>query len=146
MKKTVYLTQNHITLIKNLRFRQFTDSQYGIDNYEPWGGSYPIEDMAFMLGYANRVIRSSQNEYLGPVYEAEIQNYLESLADDFAEHLNDYEDILHQFCDKGGLIPGKYSKKSGEVFWNYEGETVKEREETVPLVVEKDWDMISEMG
>lgn len=147
MKKELYLTQDHITLIKNLRFVQFDDSHYGVDNYEPWGGTYPLEDMALMLGYANRVVRSTQNNYLGPEYEPEIQEYLMSLADDFVENLKDYEEILHQRCDLGGLTPGKYVRKSGQVYWSYEGvDENYHKEEKKPEVIEKDWDMLSDMG
>lgn len=144
MKKTLVLTPDHITLIKNLRFQQFNESQYGVDGYSLWGGNYVFEDMAFLLGYENRVIRESQNDALGPAYETEVADYLEKLAGDFAENLADYEDILHQFCDKGGLKVGTYTKKGNEVFWTYLGPEIKKQIEK-PLVVEKDWEMISSM-
>lgn len=143
MKKTVIITEDHITLIKNLRFEQFDESRYGVDGYSLWGGSYVYEDIAFLLGYANRVLRESQNDALGPVYEAEVQKYLDILADDFSEHLTDYEEILHQNCATG-LKVGKYTKKGNEVFWTYVGKDTK-RDIEKPDVIEKDWDMISPM-
>lgn len=144
MKQTLILTPDHITLIKNLRFQQIDKDRYGVDVFSLWGGDYVYEDMAYLLGYENRVIRESQNDPFGPAYESDVQNYLEKLVNDFVEHLTEYEDILHQFCDKGGLKVGKYTKKANEVYWTYLGEDITEEIEK-PLISDKDWDMLSSM-
>lgn len=121
MKKSLVLTKEHIQLMKNMRFRQFDDARYGVDSYDLWGGSFIYEDMALLLGYMDKVIPETLDSPMGARYEDEYQDKMEILAGDFADHLADYEDILHQFCDRGGVLPGRYVSTSKHPLWVYEG-------------------------
>lgn len=56
MKKIVKLTTDHLQLIKNLRLEHLTPSIFGLDVFSAFGGDYMNQDMATILGYANRVI------------------------------------------------------------------------------------------
>lgn len=119
MKITINLTNEHIQLIKSLRFERFDENRYGIDNYSLWGGTYLYEQMAFILGYQDKVIFETIESPMGARYEDEIQKHLEELDSFFVEHIADIEDILHQFCDIG-IKPGKYTCLDNVRIWNYE--------------------------
>lgn len=121
MKITVDITPDHIALIKALNFQQFTENQYGIDNYMLFFDDDVYKSVALLLGLYDKVIPETVESPLGAMYEEETQKYLDKMISDMVEHLVDYEEILHQFCDKGGLKPGKYTCLDNVKIWTYEG-------------------------
>lgn len=122
MKITINLTEEHIKLIKTLRFEKFDENRYGVDNYSFWGGTYLYEQMALILGYQDKVLPETIESPMGARYEEEVQKHLEELDSFFVEHIVDVEDILHQMCDVG-LKVGKYSCLDNIRIWKYDGET-----------------------
>lgn len=122
MKISINLTEDHIKLIKTLRYIKFDDNRYGVDNYAPWayGGSSIFEDMALILGLGDKIIAETREYPMGAICQEETQRYLEEIDAFFVEHMVDIEEILHQMCDKG-IKPGKYSCIDNVRIWKYEG-------------------------
>lgn len=118
-KINITLTDEHIKLMKSLKFQKMNDDIAGIDNYDMYGGSYKFEQMAYILGYNDKMLEESVESIFGPKYEPETQKHLVELDAFMVEHLIDLEEILHQFCDKG-LKPGKYVTRDYEHLWHYE--------------------------
>ena len=108
MKLTLKLTDDLISLIKWLKFEPINATSYGIDTYGLWGGTNLYEDMANILGWQDKVIPETIENIMGPRYEDEYQQKMEEYDAFIVENLVFIEQILHQFCDKGGLKPGVY--------------------------------------
>ena len=123
MKISINLTDEHIKLIKNLRYIKFDDNRYGVDNYAPWtyGGSSIFEDMALILGFGDKIIPETRESPFGAICEETTQRHLEELDAFFIDHMVDIEEILHQMVDSGGIKPGKYTCLDNVRIWKYEG-------------------------
>ena len=123
MKISINLTDEHIKLIKNLRYIKFDDNRYGVDNYAPWayGGSSIFEDMALILGFGDKIIPETRESPFGAICEETTQRHLEELDAFFIDHMVDIEEILHQMVDNGGIKAGKYTCLDNVRIWKYEG-------------------------
>ena len=119
MKLTLKLTDDLISLIKWLKFEPINATSYGIDTYGLWGGTNLYEDMANILGWQDKVIPETLENVMGPRYEDEFQQKMEEYDAFIVENLVFLEQILHQFCDKGGLKPGIYSCVDNAQIWSY---------------------------
>ena len=97
MKISINLTEEHIKLLRVLRFEKIDERHYGVDNYILWacGLSSIWEDMAAILGYQDKVIAESREDPMGAICEKETQEHLEELDAFFVEHITDMEEILH---------------------------------------------------
>lgn len=126
MKKKLKITSDHITLIKNMRFEQINDRYNGIDTYAPFGSSYPLWDIAFMLGKQDKVIPETMEDPMGPKFEPETQEYLETLGGEMYENMVYYHSIALQFCDVG-FKPGRYSCVLPDTLWTYDGPLKEEK-------------------
>lgn len=121
MKITLDITSDHIVLIKNLKFQRFDEERYGIDNYMLFFDDDVFKSVAMLLGKQDKVIPGTEESPLGAQYEPETFEYLNNIIGDIIDNLEDYETILHQFCDQGGLKPGKYTCLDNERIWKYVG-------------------------
>lgn len=114
--KKITLTEDKIKLLKNIKFEEFVfDSTsnngrigWGIDQYSPWGGNYPIEDIALCLGHWEDFIPGTEDNINGRQFPEELDNYFHDLYDDITENIKYYFDLLIYLSDKGGLTPGIY--------------------------------------
>ena len=119
MKLTLKLTDDLISLIKWLKFEPINATSYGIDTYGLWGGTNLYEDMAIILGWQDKVIPETLENVMGPRYEEAFQQKMEEYDAFIVENLVFLEQILHQFCDKGGLKSGIYSCVDNVQIWSY---------------------------
>lgn len=122
MKITLNITEDHIKLIKALNFKQFTNDRYGIDNYDLFniGRGFLYEDMAIILDKTDKIIPETVDDWDGPKFDTDTQNYLIELDEFIINHIKDIMDILIQFCDSGGLRVGKYTCFDNSRIWSYE--------------------------
>lgn len=121
MKLTLKITEDHIKLIKWFNFKRINDKYYGIDTYDVFdaGDTFLFEQMANILGYQDKIIPETRESYLGPLYEKEYQDKLEEYDRFIIENFVFIEEIIHQFCDQGGLNPGIYSCLDNNRIWKY---------------------------
>ena len=89
MKITLKLTDEHISLIKWLKFEPINATSYGIDTYGLWGGTNLYEDMANILGWQDKVIPETLENVMGPRYEHEYQQKLEEYDAFIQKNLDD---------------------------------------------------------
>lgn len=120
MKIKLILNDDHIKLIKHFNFERISDRHYGLDTYGLWGGTYLYEQMAYILGYQDKVIPETIESNLGARYEKEYEERMMEYDSFILENLVFIEEILHQFCDKGGIKPGIYSCIDYERIWKYQ--------------------------
>lgn len=114
--KTLTLTEDHIKLLQAIKFESFVfdgDSRngrigWGVDQYGPWGGNYPIEDIALILGHWGDTIPGTENDWDGRKFPDELADKFFALYGDITENFELYFKLLIFMSDKGGLTPGKY--------------------------------------
>lgn len=106
-------TEDQISLIKGLRFERINENIYGIDNYNLWGGTFIWEDMAYILGKTDKIVKGTEEDVTGPKYDDETMEYFKDLDAFIVDNIQCIVEILLQFCDKGGIAPGK-------TYWAYD--------------------------
>ena len=114
--KKITLTEDHIKLLQAIKFEEFVfdgDSRngrfgFGIDQYGPWGSSYPIEDIALVLGHFKDAIPGTEEDYDGRKFPTELQEKFHDLYDYVTENMEYLFNLLIYYTDKGGLTPGTY--------------------------------------
>lgn len=115
----VNLTEDHLKLIRNLNVQALTDETVGIEKDNLYGGTYKYEQMALILGLTDKAVPGTEEDMeTGTLYEKEAQLYMLELDKYIRENLLNIEEILHQFCLKGGLTVGKYVCKDYQHIWH----------------------------
>lgn len=131
-KLVLNITEDHIKLIKFIKFQKLnvseigkkvskyeTDKFYGVDVYDLYGGTFLYEQMAYILGYTDKVIPGTEEDVTGPKYPDEVIDYFNDLDGFIVEHIVDIYEILCQFCEVG-IKPGKYVCKDYQHIWKRE--------------------------
>jgi hypothetical protein len=114
--KKITITDDHIKLLQAIKFESFVfdgDSRngrygFGIDQYGPWGGNYPIEDIALILGHFKDAIPGTENDYDGRKFPDELAMKFYDLYEYITENMEYLFSLLIFYTDKGGLVPGTY--------------------------------------
>ena len=115
----VNLTEDHLKLIRNLNVQALTDETVGIVKDNLYGGTYKYEQMALIVGLTDKAVPGTEEDMeTGTLYEKEAQLYMLELDKYIRENLLNIEEILHQFCLKGGLTVGKYVCKDYQHIWH----------------------------
>ena len=132
-KITLKLTDKHIELIRNLKFKSleeidrrtskkyglnFEENFFGFDKYDLYGGTYLYEQMALILGYQEQMIEGTMEDVDGPKYPQEIMDLFVELDTFIVDNLVNIEEILHQYCTVG-IKPGTYVCKDYQRLWSY---------------------------
>lgn len=113
------LTEEHLKLIRNLNV-QMTDDEsiVGIAKDNLYGGTYKYEQMALILGFTDKVVPGTEEDFKGSLYEKDVQLHMQDLDKYINENLLNIEEIMHQFSLSGGLKPGRYVTKDYTHIWS----------------------------
>jgi len=114
--KKLKVTEDHIKLLQAIKFETFVfDGEtrngrigYGIDQYAPWGGNYPIEEIALILGHWEDAIEGTEEDVDGRKFPVQLEQHFFDLYEDITENMEYYWSLLVYYVDKGGLVPGTY--------------------------------------
>lgn len=124
----VTLTKDHLSLISNIRFTEKPEykesvekQEWGIDFNSLYGGSFLLEDISYILGRYDEHISGTEDDFMGPRFDDETEGYMLSLHSYILDNIEYVEELVHQFCNKGGLKEGTYSCKSNQRIWRFEG-------------------------
>lgn len=94
------------------------DKYYGLDTYDLFETDYWYDYMARIIGVSDQVIKGTEADTDGPKYPETVIDHLRELDDFLITNLVAIEDILHQFCDRGGVKAGvKYVSYDYEGIW-----------------------------
>ncbi len=123
--KKLTVTDEHVKLLQAVKFESFVfdgDSRngrfaWGVDQYGPWGGNFPIEDIALILGHWEDTIPGTENDWDGRKFPEELSMHFYDLYDDITENFEDYFKLLIFMTDKGGLTPGIYKRNPRKGEW-----------------------------
>ena len=125
-KISVTITEDMIKLISCLNFQEFgpiSDEdtrqyvRYGLDLNSLYGGNFVLEDTARILGKYDQMLANTMESPEGPRFPKEVEDYLLGVHFSVYNNIVYIEQILHQFCWKGGITPGTYECKENEYFW-----------------------------
>lgn len=92
------------------------DHLYGVDNYNLWGGTYLFEQMAYILGYQDKIITGTLENPTGPEFETECYEHMKDLDAFIVTNLGNIFEILLQFCTEG--------IQEGVTYWCYDNEHI----------------------
>lgn len=128
---TVELTKDMLKLVSRFNFSQFPSKSewegkervtWGLDLTSLYGGSFFLEDVSYILGVYDQHIEGTEEDPMGVRFPQEMEDYMWEIHGYILEHLQDIEEIVHQFVNLGGVKPGKYKAQSNERIWSYCGE------------------------
>jgi hypothetical protein len=119
------LTKDMLALIANIRFTKLpnmnSEKEYlnwGIDFNSIYGGSFLLEDIAYIIGRYDEHIEGTEYNAMGPEFPDELHNYMLDLHETILKNLPYIEDLVHQFSIKGGLTEGTYKCKDYARIWS----------------------------
>jgi hypothetical protein len=122
----ITLTEDMLKLISNIHYGEVPqlDSSrhtvaYGIDFNSLYGGS-TLEDVAYIIGRYDEHIPGTEEDALGADFPKELKDYMFNMHVYIVDHIQDIEELVHWFSNKGGLKPGTYKCKSHERIWERE--------------------------
>ena len=129
---TIKLTDDILRLVSNIRFQEVPEPpkdgdtreqiNYAIDYASLYGGTYVFEDIAYILGRYDEHIPGTEEDPLGVQFPREFEDYMWEIHTYITDNLDAIEELVHQYCNKGGLKPGIYQCKSHFRMWEYKGE------------------------
>lgn len=98
---------NETTLNEIYNFEPHSRFGWGCDQWNLFGGTYVLEDIAMILGYFNQALEDSENLASGRRFPVELENKMYDLYEYIV--LN-FEDIMTLVLDSisTGITPGTY--------------------------------------
>ena len=121
----IKLTKDILSLISNIHFQELPDINstkkesltWGIDFFSLYGGSFVLEDISYILGRYDEHIKGTEENPLGPSFPEEFENYMWEIHGYIVENIKYIENLVHWYCNKGGLQVGTYKCKDYEMIW-----------------------------
>lgn len=123
----VELTEDMLKLISNIHFGTLPEPMededtreyvtYGINYSEFYGPGFLFERIALILGKYFDYIPGTEEDPDGAKYSEEFTDYMWELHSYIQDNIDSIEELVHQFVNKGGLVPGTYTCKSYEHIW-----------------------------
>jgi hypothetical protein len=117
-KITINLTEEHIKLISQIRNERIDDIYIGYDTINPYGGTYLMDDLAMILGYWDKAIPGTENQYDGRKFGLENEQKMIEVHSYLMENFQFILSIVIQFVTKG-IKPGKYTSIDTNLDWVY---------------------------
>ena len=119
------LTEDMIKLISNFHFGETPNldntkeqsKNYAVDINNIYGGDITFENIAYILGRYDEHIPGTEEDALGAKFPKEFEDYMWELHGTIIDNLRNIEEIVHQFCWRGGVTPGVYKCLSNEHIW-----------------------------
>ena len=120
----IKLTKDILALITNIHFGKVPDPDekrhpltWGIDFYSLYGGSFALEDISYILGRYDEHIQGTEEDPMGPRFPQEVEDYMWGIHSYIVENIEYIEDLVHYYCNKGGLSEGVYKCHSNSKDW-----------------------------
>lgn len=98
------------------RYHISIDSVYGIDTFNPWGGTYLWEQISYIIGIRDHAVGGTDEDPDGPKFTDEDMEHMRDLDTYIIGNLPYIEQILHQFCTEG-IQPGV-------TYWAYDHQLI----------------------
>lgn len=124
--KKINLTEDHLKLISNIKFEAFAFGPeaavnrmgWGIDQWNMFGGTYLMEDVALILDKYDQYIPGTEEDANGKQFPKELEDYFWTLYSDIVYNMEYIMDLVLYYSNKGGLTPGTYKCTTNTMEWN----------------------------
>lgn len=90
---------------------------WGINQWNLFGGTYVMEDVALILGHYGDFIPGTEESPLGKQYPKELEDYWWGLYLYIVENLVLIMNLILNYIDKGGVTPGEYKVDTKGMIW-----------------------------
>jgi hypothetical protein len=124
----IKLTKDILTLITNIHYQEVPDLKsdkypltWGINFFSLYGGSYVLEDIAYIIGRYDEHIPGTEEDPLGPRFPQELEDYMYDMHEYIVNNIEYIEDLVHYYSNKGGLKEGTYKCHSHAKDWEFIG-------------------------
>ena len=115
-KNRIKITKDVLDLVTTIKVRE-TDFNEGIGHFvagidakSVYGGSDLLEDVSLALGCYDKRIIGTEDDNTGIIFEdKELQDKMFDLHEFVMKHIVDIENLIHYWCNKGGLTEGTYN-------------------------------------
>ena len=128
--KKITLTEDHLKLISAMKFEAFDfDAEtrngrmgWGIDQWNLFGGTYVLEDVAMIIGKFDEYIKGTEEDPMGRRYPQDLEDYMWDLYRYIWDNMEYIIDMIFYYITKGGLKTGTYKYTQNLKTWEYIGE------------------------
>lgn len=119
--KKITLNEDHLRLIENLHVEEFEFGErskhdrfgWGFDQWNLFGGTYVMEDIALILGKFGDFIPGTEEDPQGRQYPKELEDYWWELYDYIYKNFVLIMKLVLFYSSRGGLTAGTYKYKQG---------------------------------
>ena len=81
---------------------------WGCDQWNLFGGTYVLEDIAMILGYFEQALPNSETLASGRRFPDELEDKMYSLYEYICDNLEDIMVLVFTYAGNGGIVPGTY--------------------------------------
>ena len=81
---------------------------WGVDQWNLFGGTYVLEDVAMILGYFDQAIENSETLATGRRFPEELEEKMYNLYEYICDNFDDILVLTFALAGQGGLVPGTY--------------------------------------
>ena len=125
MIKKITLTEDHLKLISAIKVEEFqfgADSKngelgWGFNQYNLFGGTYVLEDVAILLGKYDQHIVGTEEDPMGMDFPDDVKNYMWDCYSYIWENMVYIMSLVLYYSTRGGLTPGTYVCKDTVREW-----------------------------
>ena len=125
--KKIELTENHLKLISQIKFEAFSFGEdisskrlgWGIDQWNMFGGTYVMEDVALIIGEYDKFIPGTEDSPSGKRYPSDLEDYMWGIYNDIYSNMEYIIDMVLYYSNKGGLKPGVYKCNTNTMVWDF---------------------------
>lgn len=120
----ITLTEDMLKLISRITFQELPNLEeekkeagWGLNFFNLYGGDLTFENIAMILGRYDEHIEGTECRLTGAQFPKDFEDYMWETHGYILEHIQDIEELVHQFCNRGGLTPGTYECVSHIRIW-----------------------------
>ena len=118
MLKKLVLTDDHIALISNLRFKVEDDgNKVSVEKDGCYGGTFIMEDIAWILGRMGEAVPGTESDPDGRKFPPETEDYFWGLHDYIWDNIGYVMSLSQQLSRQGGMKPGTYQCVDRDMIW-----------------------------
>ena len=90
---------------------------WGVDQWNLFGGTYVMEDVAMILGHYEDFIEGTEESPMGKQYPKELEDHWWELYLYIVANMKNILSLILEYVDKGGLTPGEYVFDNKSYSW-----------------------------
>ena len=90
---------------------------WGVNQWNLFGGTYVMEDVALILGHYDEFIPGTEESPMGKQYPKELEDHWWDLYLYIVTNIIDIFHLIFEYIDKGGITAGEYRFDNRDYCW-----------------------------